>query len=173
MGLDEAVREQVQAQVGVGHVGRGRVEVDLDLHDRQVHAALARAAVGAGERGQRVLGAGPGRGAQFRRGEPRVQHPPAGGVLGHGGRQPEPPRASAVRLAHGHHTNGRGSRSLASVLDLTVDAGALTAALVDVESVSGDEAHLADLVQAALAACPALDVERDGNVVIARTDARS
>jgi len=55
------------------------------------------------------------------------------------------------------------------VLDLTVDAGALTAALVDIESVSGDEAHLADLVLATLVALPALDVERDGNVVLART----
>ena len=55
------------------------------------------------------------------------------------------------------------------MLDLTVDAGALTAALVDIESVSGDEAHLADLVLATLVALPALDVERDGNVVLART----
>jgi succinyl-diaminopimelate desuccinylase len=62
-----------------------------------------------------------------------------------------------------------GSRSLATVLDLTADAGALTAALVDVESVSGDEAHLADLVEAALGRYPSIGVERDGNVVLART----
>jgi succinyl-diaminopimelate desuccinylase len=54
-------------------------------------------------------------------------------------------------------------------LDLSVDAAALTAALVDVESVSGDEQRLADLVEQALAGCAALDVMRDGNVVLART----
>src|SRR3954463_9377910 len=57
----------------------------------------------------------------------------------------------------------------ASVLDLATDAAELTAALVDVESVSGDEQRLADLVEQALrAAGPA--VTRDGNVVLARTD---
>lgn len=55
-------------------------------------------------------------------------------------------------------------------LDLSSDAGLLTAALVDVESVSGDEAVLADLVEAALRAYPVLTVERDGNIVLARTD---
>jgi succinyl-diaminopimelate desuccinylase len=56
------------------------------------------------------------------------------------------------------------------VLDLSSDAASLTAALVDVASVSGDETALADLVEAALRACPALAVERDGNVVLARTE---
>jgi len=56
------------------------------------------------------------------------------------------------------------------VLDLSTDAVALTAALVDVASVSGDEAELADLVEQALRTFPALAVERDGNVVLARTD---
>ncbi|MBN9618619.1 MAG: succinyl-diaminopimelate desuccinylase [Actinobacteria bacterium] len=56
------------------------------------------------------------------------------------------------------------------MLDLSQDAATLTADLVDVESVSGDEAHLADLVEAALRGCPGLAVERDGNVVLARTD---
>jgi len=55
------------------------------------------------------------------------------------------------------------------VLDLSVDVAELTAALVDVPSVSGDEAQLADLVEAALRAHPRLSVERDGNVVLART----
>jgi succinyl-diaminopimelate desuccinylase len=56
------------------------------------------------------------------------------------------------------------------VLDLSADAGSLTAALVDVESVSGGERPLADLVESALDACGPLSVQRDGNVVIARTD---
>ncbi|MFN2563030.1 MAG: succinyl-diaminopimelate desuccinylase [Jatrophihabitans sp.] len=55
------------------------------------------------------------------------------------------------------------------MLDLTVDAARLTAALVDVESVSGDEERLADLVEQALGEYPTLSVERDGNVVTART----
>ena len=55
-------------------------------------------------------------------------------------------------------------------LDLTADVVALTAALVDVESVSGDEAGLADLVHEALVSLPHLKVERIGNNVLARTD---
>ena len=55
-------------------------------------------------------------------------------------------------------------------LDLTADPVALTAALVDVESVSGAEAHLADLVHEALLAVPRLRVERLGNNVVARTE---
>lgn len=55
------------------------------------------------------------------------------------------------------------------VLDLDLDAGLLTAALVDVASVSGDERRLADLVESALRGCFGLRVERDGNVVLART----
>ena len=45
------------------------------------------------------------------------------------------------------------------MLDLAEDGGALTAALVDVESVSGAEAPIADLVEAALRKYPALHVE--------------
>jgi succinyl-diaminopimelate desuccinylase len=56
------------------------------------------------------------------------------------------------------------------VLDIGADAATLTAQLIDVESVSGDEARLADLVEAALRAVPALTVHRDGNVVLARTE---
>ena len=55
------------------------------------------------------------------------------------------------------------------MLDLAQDPVALTAALVDVPSVSGDEQAITDLVQAALDAVPTLDVVRDGNVVVART----
>ena len=55
-------------------------------------------------------------------------------------------------------------------LDLSRDAAALTAALVDVPSVSGDEQVLADAVADALAALPHLTIRRDGNTVVARTD---
>ena len=54
-------------------------------------------------------------------------------------------------------------------LDLTADPVELTAALVDVESVSGGEAHLADLVDQSLRAQPHLTVDRDGDAVVART----
>jgi succinyl-diaminopimelate desuccinylase len=56
-----------------------------------------------------------------------------------------------------------------SALDLTLDGAALTVALCDVESVSGDEQHLADLIEAALGDADHLTVARDGNVLVART----
>ena len=54
-------------------------------------------------------------------------------------------------------------------LDLTQDVAALTRAIVDIESVSGDERELADAIEEALRALPHLSVERDGDTVIART----
>jgi succinyl-diaminopimelate desuccinylase len=53
-------------------------------------------------------------------------------------------------------------------LNLTDDPVALTPALVDVASVSGDEQRITDLVEEALRKTP-LEVLRDGNVVIARS----
>ena len=55
-------------------------------------------------------------------------------------------------------------------LDLAADPVALTAALVDVPSVSGDERALADAVEAALRALPPFEVCRNGDAVLARTD---
>lgn len=55
------------------------------------------------------------------------------------------------------------------MLDLTQDVRALTAAIVDIESVSGAEKELADAVERALAALPHLKVERSGETVVART----
>ncbi|WP_165988074.1 succinyl-diaminopimelate desuccinylase [Streptomyces sp. YIM 98790] len=57
----------------------------------------------------------------------------------------------------------------APVLDLTADAAALTAQLVDIPSVSGTEEPLADAVAEALRAPGHLRVERLGNSVVART----
>ena len=54
-------------------------------------------------------------------------------------------------------------------LDLAAGSAALTRALVDVESVSGGEAPLADAIEAALAGIPHLEVVRDGDAVVART----
>ncbi|MEU6666190.1 succinyl-diaminopimelate desuccinylase [Streptomyces sp. NPDC046727] len=55
-------------------------------------------------------------------------------------------------------------------LDLESDVVTLTRALVDLPSESGEEARIADAVEAALRRLPHLGVERVGNSVIARTD---
>jgi succinyl-diaminopimelate desuccinylase len=54
-------------------------------------------------------------------------------------------------------------------LDLSRSAAELTADLVDVQSVSGNEEPIADAIAAALAGLPHLDVHRSGNVIVART----
>lgn len=56
------------------------------------------------------------------------------------------------------------------VLDLRQDVSLLTAALMDIESVSGNEGCLADAVEAALRKIPELTVLRDGDAIIARTE---
>ncbi|GHF15170.1 MULTISPECIES: succinyl-diaminopimelate desuccinylase [Streptomyces] len=55
-------------------------------------------------------------------------------------------------------------------LDLSLDAAALTARLVDIRSESGTEKELADAIEAALRALPHLTVHRYGNNVVARTE---
>jgi succinyl-diaminopimelate desuccinylase len=55
-------------------------------------------------------------------------------------------------------------------LDLTVDAITLTEALVNIESVSGNEEEIADAVEESLRALHHLQVSRFGNTVVARTD---
>ena len=54
-------------------------------------------------------------------------------------------------------------------LDLTADPVAITQAICDVPSVSGDEATLADLIVEALAGAEHLEIVRDGDTVVART----
>ncbi|GAA3682879.1 succinyl-diaminopimelate desuccinylase [Nonomuraea antimicrobica] len=56
------------------------------------------------------------------------------------------------------------------MLDLTQDVRDLTAAIVDIESVSGAEKALADEVERALTALPHLRVARSGETVVARTE---
>jgi len=56
-------------------------------------------------------------------------------------------------------------------IDIEADVVSLTAALVDIASVSGDEKPIADAVELALRQLSYLQVERDGNVVLARSDA--
>ncbi|HEV2887436.1 MAG TPA: succinyl-diaminopimelate desuccinylase [Jatrophihabitans sp.] len=57
-----------------------------------------------------------------------------------------------------------------AVLQLSRSVAQLTADLVDIESVSGDEARIADAVEAAVRRHGSLSVQRLGNVVIARTE---
>jgi succinyl-diaminopimelate desuccinylase len=54
-------------------------------------------------------------------------------------------------------------------LDLSLSAAELTARIVDIESVSGNERVLADAIAAAISGLPHLSVHRDGNVIVART----
>ncbi|EWT01086.1 succinyl-diaminopimelate desuccinylase [Intrasporangium oryzae NRRL B-24470] len=56
-----------------------------------------------------------------------------------------------------------------AVLDLSSDVTTLTAAVCDIESVSQDEAALADAIEAVLRPLGHLEVVRDGDTIIART----
>ncbi|WP_461122637.1 succinyl-diaminopimelate desuccinylase [Saccharothrix stipae] len=59
---------------------------------------------------------------------------------------------------------------MADTLHLSADPVELTAALVDIPSVSGDEDRIADLVERALKEQTSLEVVRSGNTVMARTN---
>jgi succinyl-diaminopimelate desuccinylase len=54
-------------------------------------------------------------------------------------------------------------------VDLHLDGAALTAQLVDIPSVSGEEGPLADAIEGALRSLPHLTVHRDGHAIVART----
>lgn len=54
-------------------------------------------------------------------------------------------------------------------LDLTQDVALLTAALLDVRSVSGEETALADAIERALRAQTSLSITRDGDAIVARS----
>ncbi|MBK5237977.1 MAG: succinyl-diaminopimelate desuccinylase, partial [Actinomycetales bacterium] len=56
-------------------------------------------------------------------------------------------------------------------LDLTAGSVALTAAICDIDSVSGNEAALADAITDALSGASHLEITRDGNTIVARTNA--
>ena len=55
-------------------------------------------------------------------------------------------------------------------LDLTADSVSITRAICDVASESGDERALADLIEEALAGAAHLEVIRDGDAIVARTN---
>jgi succinyl-diaminopimelate desuccinylase len=56
-----------------------------------------------------------------------------------------------------------------SSLDVSLDGAALTVALCDIESESGDEARIADAIDVALRGSAHLEVLRHGNNIVART----
>ncbi len=55
-------------------------------------------------------------------------------------------------------------------LDLTLSSADLTRAICDIPSVSDDETPLADAIEAAVSAHPHLEVIRDGDTIVARTN---
>ena len=55
-------------------------------------------------------------------------------------------------------------------LDLSASAIDLTRQICDIESVSGNETSLADAIEESLAPLPHLEVIRDGDTVVARTN---
>ncbi len=55
-------------------------------------------------------------------------------------------------------------------LDLTASSLDITRAICDIPSVSGEEAPLADLIEEAVRALDHLEVIRDGNTIVARTN---
>jgi len=55
-------------------------------------------------------------------------------------------------------------------LDLTQSSAALTRAICDIHSVSGDETPLADAIEEAVSAYAHLEVIRDGDTIVARTN---
>jgi succinyl-diaminopimelate desuccinylase len=55
-------------------------------------------------------------------------------------------------------------------LDLSSSSIDLTRALCDIESVSGNERELADAIEQALAGCAHLELTRDGDAIVARTN---
>jgi succinyl-diaminopimelate desuccinylase len=63
-----------------------------------------------------------------------------------------------------------GSGGVSTPVDLELSGPDLTAAICDINSVSGNERELADAVEASLSALPHLTVARDGDTVVARTN---
>lgn len=67
-------------------------------------------------------------------------------------------------------TGGQKGEAGVAVLDLHQDVAQLTAALMDIESVSANEGAIADGVEAALRALGHLSVTRNGDAIVARTE---
>lgn len=79
------------------------------------------------------------------------------------------PVAAGARPGRPVRSGGNGRRAGSAVLDLQADVVAVTQALCDIESVSGEERLIADAVEDALRRLAHLEVLRDGDAVVART----
>ena len=91
----QPVGEQVQAQVDVGGVDRGGVEVDLADRDVEADVAVGGVLLAAGEGGELVRrGGGRRLRAELRLGVPGVEDPAGRGPGDHGGGQAVAPRAA-------------------------------------------------------------------------------
>ncbi len=88
----------------------------------------------------------------------RARHDPAGGR-----------RSGRAGQGQGHRPDDR-LTTVDHDLDLHLDGPALTAALTDIASVSGDEGPLADAIERQLRRLPQLTVTRHGNTLVARTE---
>ena len=109
MGQDQAVGEQVQAQVGVRGVGRGGAEVDRAHHDLLGCSTHLVGAGGGGEPGMERRGFRGARGpAELGRGIPGVE----GGAVGRDGREADAPCMGRGRV-RGRRGHGRSLRSRA------------------------------------------------------------
>src|SRR5689334_2047063 len=85
-------------------------------------------------------------------------------------RMPSTPQTDQPTTAAGAASTEQGEPAAeAAALDLSQDVTTLTAAICDIESVSHEEARLADAIEAALRPLDHLEVTRDGNTVVART----
>ena len=75
-----------------------------------------------------------------------------------------------VTLRITHCNQNTGSLNDMSALDPTQSLVELTMAICDIESVSSNEAKLADEIERVLASASHLSITRDGNAVVARTN---
>ncbi|MGO4692208.1 succinyl-diaminopimelate desuccinylase [Glaciibacter sp. 2TAF33] len=66
--------------------------------------------------------------------------------------------------------NAANSLNATAALELTGSSIDLTRAICDIESVSGDETTLADAIVASLSGCDHLEITRDGDTIVARTN---
>src|SRR3954470_2862451 len=80
-----------------------------------------------------------------------------------------PTGADTVRTAASAAVSTAASAASSAVhLDLRQDVALLTAPMIDINSVSGNEKVLADAVEQALSMLPQLELVRDGDSIIAR-----
>ena len=81
-----------------------------------------------------------------------------------------PPRSPKPVTGAGRYSGTVTDHTAPARLDLRQDVSLRTADIIDIFSVSGEERRLADAVEHALRAIPQLELTRDGDAMIARTN---